>query len=77
LASHRRQVLRYVDKYLDDDRVSVCAGIIYPAPPTDPKVRVLVEEYLNGYALQVVWYDEPIGANTKKAGSVVVPAQPE
>src|SRR4051794_18643771 len=43
LASHRRQVLRYVDKYLDDDRVSVCAGIIYPAPPTDPTVRALVE----------------------------------
>jgi hypothetical protein len=70
LASHRRQVLRYVDKYLDEDRVSVCAGIIYPAPPADPTVRVLVEEYLNGYALQVVWYDEPIRANTKHPASV-------
>jgi hypothetical protein len=70
LASHRRQVLRYVDKYLDEDRVSVCAGIIYPAPPADPTVRLLVEEYLNGYALQVVWYDEPIGANTRVQASV-------
>jgi hypothetical protein len=58
LASHCRQVYRYVDTYLDRERVKVCAGIIYPKPPRQPDVRAEVEEFLNERALQVVWYDE-------------------
>lgn len=59
LAAHRRQVLRYVDKYLDHDQVSVCAGVIYPRAPAAAGVRERVEQYLNDYGLQVVWYDDP------------------
>ena len=58
LGSHRRQVLRYVDKYLDDDGVNVCAGIIYPRSPHSPGLKEEVETYLNDHALQVVWYED-------------------
>ena len=58
LGSHRRQVLRYVDKYLDHDGVSVCAGIIYPRSPHGPGLKEEVETYLNDHALQVVWYED-------------------
>lgn len=58
LGSHRRQVLRYVDKYLDHDGVNVCAGIIYPRSPHCPGLREEVETYLNEHALQVVWYED-------------------
>jgi hypothetical protein len=59
LGAHRRQVMRYVEKYLDVDQVSVCAGIIYPHAPRSAGVKDLVEQYLNDSALQVVWYDDP------------------
>lgn len=58
LASHRRQVLRYVDKYLDSDKVNVCAGVIYPRAPRTPGLKEEVETYLNDHALQVVWYED-------------------
>lgn len=48
--------MRYVEKYLDEDHVSVCAGIIYPKAPTNLEVRIQVESYLNEHALQIVWY---------------------
>lgn len=57
LSAHRRQILRYVDEYLDEDRVSVCAGIIYPQSPRTPGLKDRVEAYLNDHGLQVVWYD--------------------
>ena len=58
LGSHRRQVWKYIDKYLDVDQVNVCAGIIYPTFPKTLGLRERIEEYLNGYGLQVVWYDD-------------------
>jgi hypothetical protein len=58
LATHRRQVLKYVDKYLDQDGVNFCAGIIYPRSPNTTGLKALVEQYLNDHALQVVWYDD-------------------
>jgi hypothetical protein len=59
LSTHRRQVLRYVDKYLDHDSVNVCAGVIYPHSPISAGLKERVEQYLNDHALQVVWYDDP------------------
>ncbi len=59
LGSHRRQVWRYIEKYLDSDRVSVCAGLIYPREPASAALRDYIEQYLNEYWLQVVWYDSP------------------
>lgn len=56
LGAHRRQVMHYVEKYLDEDHVSVCAGIIYPKAPASLEVKIQVESYLNEHALQVVWY---------------------
>ena len=58
LSSHRRQVWRYIEKYLDEERVDVCPGIIYPQVPRTPGLREEIEKYLNDYGLQVVWYDE-------------------
>lgn len=58
LGAHRRQVFRYVDKYLDQDGVDVCAGIIYPRSPISPGLKEEVEAYLNDHALQVVWYED-------------------
>jgi hypothetical protein len=58
LASHRRQVMRYVEKYLDQDRVSVCGGVIYPTAPRQPGLKDRVEKYLNDHGLQVVWFDD-------------------
>jgi len=58
LAAHRRQVLRYVDEFLDEQHVSVCAGIIYPRAPVDSDLTAQVEQYLNEHALQVVWFAE-------------------
>ena len=56
LAAHARQVLRYVDKYLQHDRISVCAGIVYPKAPSSVYVRSEVERCLNEHGLQVAWY---------------------
>jgi hypothetical protein len=58
LAAHCRQVLRYVDKYLDHDHVNVCAGIIYPQAPRASEVKFHVEQYLNNQGLQVAWFDD-------------------
>ncbi len=57
LASHRRQVWRYIGKHLDGDGRSVCAGIIYPSAPKDAGLQRRIEEYLGDYGLQVVWHD--------------------
>jgi len=58
IGSHRRQVWKYIEKYTDGDRVNVCAGIIYPTTPKTPGLQKRIEEYLNSYGLQVVWYDD-------------------
>ena len=58
LGSHRRQVWRYLETYLERDGVDVCAGVIYPRPPAAPEAKAEIEAYLNEYGLQVVWYDE-------------------
>ncbi len=57
MAAHKRQVWRYIEKYVDIDETSVCAGIIYPRAPECFGLREEVEGYLNDYGLQVVWYD--------------------
>jgi hypothetical protein len=58
LNSHRRQVMKYVDKYLELDQANVCAGIIYQKPPSDKNLRRLVEEYFSDHCIQLLWYDE-------------------
>ncbi len=56
LSAHRRQVWRYITKFLDRDHREVCAGIIYRSAPSDQDLRRRIEEHLNGYGLQVVWF---------------------
>ena len=56
LASHRRQVWKYIEKYNDGDGQDVCAGVIYPNAPKCKKLKDRIEKYLNNYGLQVVWY---------------------
>lgn len=56
LASHRRQVWRYIDKHHEGDGLDVCAGIIYPSEPKKPGLKERIEQYLNDNGIQVVWY---------------------
>ena len=58
LGSHRRQVWRYIEEYVDIKRMDVCPGIIYPKSPVTNGLKDMIEEYLNDYGLQVVWYDD-------------------
>jgi hypothetical protein len=58
VAKHRRQVWRYMEKYLDEDGLDVCGGIIYPRSPSEPGLKALVEDHLNDWGLQVVWYED-------------------
>lgn len=58
LASHRRQVWRYIDAYLGRGRLDVVPGIIYPHAPVDKAVCTEIVDYLNDYGIQVVWYDD-------------------
>ena len=58
LGSHRRQVWKYVDEFVDREGVSVCAGVIYPSAPKESGLKGEVETYLNDYGLQVVWFDD-------------------
>jgi hypothetical protein len=58
LGSHKRQVYRYINRYLDVEKVNVCPGIIYKSPPSTPGLKEEIEEYLNAWGLQVVWYEE-------------------
>jgi hypothetical protein len=56
LTSHRRQIWNYISEYLDNDKIEVCPGIIYPVAPSSNEHREYIEEYLNSYGIQVVWY---------------------
>jgi len=57
LSSHKRQIWKYISKYVDDDKMDVCPGIIYPKAPKDSTLRNLIESYLNEEGIQVVWYN--------------------
>ena len=58
LGSHRRQIWKYIEEYLDIKKIDVCPGIIYPNSPTSLGLKEMIENYLNDYGLQVVWYDD-------------------
>ena len=54
LSAHRRQVWKYIEKYLSDVGVDVCGGIIYPSTPTSPSLKERIEEYLSAHGLQAL-----------------------
>ncbi len=58
VASHCRQIWNYIEKYVGEDRIDVCPGIIYPRAPKSADIRHEVEKYINNQCLQIVWYDE-------------------
>jgi hypothetical protein len=58
LGSHRRQVWKYIERYLDTEKIDVCPGIIYPNSPSTPGLKEMIENCLNDHGLQVVWYDD-------------------
>jgi t-SNARE complex subunit (syntaxin) len=58
VSSHRRQVWKYIEEYLDIQKVDVSPGIIYPHSPSAPGLKEMIENHLNEYGLQVVWYDD-------------------
>jgi len=59
LSSHRRQVWKYIEKYIDGDQVDVCAGIIYPTAPLHEGLKERIESYLEDYGIPVVWFLDP------------------
>jgi len=56
LGSHRRQIYKYIEKYLDGEGKSVCPGLIYPTAPETPGLKERIEKYLNDYGIAVAWY---------------------
>jgi hypothetical protein len=56
LSAHCRQILKYVDKYLEGDGFTVCPGLIYPTAPATPGLKERVEEYLNNNGIAVAWF---------------------
>ena len=58
LWSHQHQLLRYIDKFLQADDLSVCPGIVYPSAPRTTELRDRVESYLLDYGIPAYWFDE-------------------
>jgi len=54
---HQHQLCKYVDTYIREN-VNVCVGIIYPAPPKDPDLRKIIENYLEQYGAPAYWFTE-------------------
>ena len=57
LSTHCRQIFKYIDQYLIDRQINVCAAIIYPRSPADPAIRSEIEDFLHQLGLDVVWFD--------------------
>ena len=56
LGSHRRQIYKYIEKYLDGEGKTVCPSLIYPTEPETPGLKERIEQYLNDYGIAVAWY---------------------
>lgn len=52
---HARQLWRYVNAEVIDQRRDVCPGIVYEQEPREPSRRDLVERVLHAQCIQVVW----------------------
>jgi len=57
LASHCRRVWKFIETVTGECDFGVCAGIIYPKHPQSPGLKEEIEEYLNDYGIQILWYD--------------------
>ena len=58
LSSHQRQVWKYIEAFINRKKIDVCPGIIYSHSPKSKYLQNRVEDYLNSYGLQVVWYKD-------------------
>lgn len=58
LYRHQRQLLTYVDQYVEGEGITVVLGMIYPRPPRKEGLRQRVEEYLMEYGIPTYWYSE-------------------
>jgi len=59
LYRHQNQLINYVDKYLEIDKMDVCLGIIYPEPPRKKGLREFVEKRLEeSYCIPAYWFSE-------------------
>ena len=58
LWSHSNQLLKYVEKFIEIDKVDVSLGIIYPYPPKKDGLRNVIESYLEHYGTPAYWYNE-------------------
>ncbi|MDH5218484.1 MAG: hypothetical protein OEX19_12350 [Gammaproteobacteria bacterium] len=58
LGAHRRQVWRYIEQYIDVEKIDVSPAIIYPKAPTTSGLKDKIITYLHDYGIQVVWFAE-------------------
>lgn len=59
LYRHQKQTFRYIDEFVQNQGLSVCLGIVYPAPPTRPGLKAFIEDHmLDEYGLPVYWYTD-------------------
>lgn len=69
---HWKQLIEYVEKYIEVDGVGgVSLGIIYPAPPKTPGLRAYVEETVEEYGACAYWLTEvrgPVGGLVASRG---------
>jgi len=66
---HQRQLFKYVDKFMEEDEINVCLGIIYPHPPMDNDLRDTIETYLEGYGTPAYWFNEIRSSTDEVVGS--------
>jgi len=55
---HQNQLLRYIDKFLESDKLNVCPGIVYPRPPRKKGLRQHIECYLEDRGIPAYWFSE-------------------
>jgi hypothetical protein len=61
LYRHWKQLIEYVEKFVEVDGFSVSLGIIYPEPPRTPGLREYVEETVEEYGACAYWFTEVRG----------------
>ncbi len=55
---HQNQLYSYVEKFLEIDKKSLSAYIIYPTRPSSAELYKVIDDYLENYGMLAHWYDE-------------------
>jgi hypothetical protein len=55
---HQNQLYSYIEKFLEIDKQSLSAYIIYPTRPHSAELCKVIDDYLESYGMLAHWYDE-------------------